>query len=156
MQNNDVEFINALAEIMQNTGLTHISIKKKDCDIELGREIYAPSMAYIPNHQIPMPMATSQTGAPAISNDDAKAVAKASEGTQVKSPVVGTVFLQPKPGEPPYIKAGDKVQEGQILMIVEAMKVMNPITAPRAGTLKQILVEDADPVQYDQPLAVIL
>ncbi len=150
-QNNDLEFISALADIMQNTGLTKISVKKKECEIEMAREIHAPQMAYSPQPHI---MHHAPVTAPQPAGD-APVVAKTHTGTIVKSPVVGTVYLQPKPGEPAYIKIGDKVTEGQILMIVEAMKVMNPITSAKAGVVMDILVDDTDPVQFDQPLAVI-
>ena len=69
--------------------------------------------------------------------------------------MVGTAYLQPEPGADPFIKVGDKVKAGDTLLIVEAMKVMNPITAPAAGTVKQILIENAQPVEYDQPLVVV-
>jgi acetyl-CoA carboxylase biotin carboxyl carrier protein len=69
--------------------------------------------------------------------------------------MVGTVFLSGEPGAKPFVSAGDKVKEGDTLLIVEAMKVMNPITAPRAGTVRDILVQDAQPVEYDQPLVIV-
>ena len=69
--------------------------------------------------------------------------------------MVGTVYLAPEPGAPDFIKVGDSVKEGQTLVIVEAMKVMNPITADKAGTIKAILVENAQPVEFDQPLVVL-
>ena len=73
----------------------------------------------------------------------------------VKSPMVGTVFLSPEPGAAPFVSPGQAVKEGDTLMIIEAMKVMNPITAPKGGTIKQIMVSDAQPVEFDQPLVVI-
>ncbi|HKR25641.1 MAG TPA: biotin/lipoyl-containing protein, partial [Allosphingosinicella sp.] len=73
----------------------------------------------------------------------------------VKSPMVGTVFLSPEPGAPPFIAAGTRVNEGDTLLIIEAMKVMNPIAAPRSGTVREVLVQDGQPVEYEQPLAVI-
>ena len=76
-------------------------------------------------------------------------------GTPVKSPMVGTAFLSPEPGAKPFVGVGDKVKAGDTLLIVEAMKVMNPITAPHAGTVKQVLVENGQPVEFDQPLLVL-
>ena len=73
----------------------------------------------------------------------------------VKSPMVGTVFLSPEPGAPPFVSPGQTVKEGETLMIIEAMKVMNPITAPKGGTIKQVMVSDAQPVEFDQPLFTI-
>ncbi|MBE7219028.1 MAG: acetyl-CoA carboxylase, biotin carboxyl carrier protein, partial [Caulobacteraceae bacterium] len=76
-------------------------------------------------------------------------------GEMVKSPMVGTVYLQAQPGSPPFAKVGDQVSEGQTLFIVEAMKTMNPIPSPRAGTIKQILISDGQPIEFGEPLAVI-
>src|SRR3546814_2668007 len=73
----------------------------------------------------------------------------------VTAPMVGTVYVASEPGAPPFVKAGDEVHEGQVLLIIEAMKVMNPLAAPRAGTVKQILVTDGQPVEYGEPLLVI-
>jgi acetyl-CoA carboxylase biotin carboxyl carrier protein len=76
-------------------------------------------------------------------------------GTTVKSPMVGTAFLSPEPGAKPFISVGDAVKAGDTLLIVEAMKVMNPITAPSGGVVKRIIVEDAQPVEFDQPLVIV-
>ena len=73
----------------------------------------------------------------------------------IAAPMVGTAYLFPEPGADPYIKVGDKVKAGDTLLVVEAMKVMNPITAPAAGTVQQILIENAQPVEFDQPLVVV-
>ncbi|WP_296596788.1 biotin/lipoyl-containing protein, partial [Phenylobacterium sp.] len=84
----------------------------------------------------------------------AAAPARAS-GDEVKSPMVGTIYLQPNPGAPHFVKVGDTVEAGQTLFIVEAMKTMNPIPAPRAGKIVEILVDDAQPVEFGEPLAII-
>jgi acetyl-CoA carboxylase biotin carboxyl carrier protein len=76
-------------------------------------------------------------------------------GEQVKSPMVGTVYLQPQPGAKRFVSAGESVNAGQTLLIVEAMKTMNPIPAPRAGTIVKVLVEDGQPVEFGEPLVVI-
>ncbi|MDP2213554.1 biotin/lipoyl-containing protein, partial [Phenylobacterium sp.] len=76
-------------------------------------------------------------------------------GDAVNSPMVGTVYLQPQPGSPSFVKVGDTVAAGQTLMIIEAMKTMNPIPAPRAGMVVEILVSDAQPVEFGEPLVVI-
>jgi acetyl-CoA carboxylase biotin carboxyl carrier protein len=84
-----------------------------------------------------------------------EAAPAARKGDEVKSPMVGTVYLQAQPGSPPFIKVGDKVGEGQTLLIVEAMKTMNPIPAPRAGVVVEVLVGDAQPVEFGQPLVIL-
>ena len=76
-------------------------------------------------------------------------------GEQVKSPMVGTIYLRPQPDADPYVRVGDRVQEGQTLLIVEAMKTMNPIPSPREGVILEILVDDAQPVEFGEPLVVI-
>jgi acetyl-CoA carboxylase biotin carboxyl carrier protein len=85
----------------------------------------------------------------------AEAAAPVRSGEVVKSPMVGTVYMQPQPDAPPFIKVGDTVSTGQTLMIVEAMKTMNPIPAPKGGKIVEILVEDAQPVEFGEPLVVI-
>lgn len=82
-------------------------------------------------------------------------VAAANHPGAVKSPMVGTVYLSGEPGAPPFVSVGQQVSAGETLVIVEAMKVMNPITAPKAGTVRQILVMDVQPVEYDQPLVIV-
>jgi acetyl-CoA carboxylase biotin carboxyl carrier protein len=82
-------------------------------------------------------------------------VAAAAHPGAVKSPMVGTVYLSGEPGAAPFVSVGQQVSAGETLVIVEAMKVMNPITAPKAGTVRQILVMDAQPVEYDQPLVIV-
>ena len=85
----------------------------------------------------------------------AAAPAEEVSGETIKSPIVGTAFLSPEPGAEPFVKVGDPVKAGETLLIIEAMKVMNPITAPSGGVIKKILVADAQPVEFDQPLVVL-
>ncbi|MDO8380536.1 acetyl-CoA carboxylase biotin carboxyl carrier protein, partial [Phenylobacterium sp.] len=91
--------------------------------------------------------------APAL--DAAPAAASRAAGDLVKSPMVGTVYMQPSPEAPPFVKVGDTVSAGQTLMIIEAMKTMNPIPATKAGKVVEILVGDGDPVEFGEPLVVI-
>ncbi len=100
----------------------------------------------------PAPVTAATAPAPAA---PAAEQSPASHPGAVKSPMVGTVFLSGEPGAPPFVTAGAQVSEGDTLLIIEAMKVMNPITAPRSGTITQILVLDAQPVEFEQPLAII-
>jgi acetyl-CoA carboxylase biotin carboxyl carrier protein len=87
--------------------------------------------------------------------EDVGAEAEEVAGNSVKSPMVGTAYMSPEPGSKPFIEVGDAVKAGDTLLIVEAMKVMNPITAPEGGVIKKIMVADAQPVEFDQPLVVI-
>ena len=90
-------------------------------------------------------------GAPAADT----AAPKGPQAGAITSPMVGTVYVAPEPGKPPFVKVGDHVQEGDTLLIVEAMKTMNPILSPRSGTVTEVLVHDAEPVEFGQPLLVI-
>jgi acetyl-CoA carboxylase biotin carboxyl carrier protein len=106
----------------------------------------AAPVAAAPAPHAPGPQA--QAAAPAAASAPAR-------GDAVKSPMVGTAYLAPQPGSDPFIKVGDKVTAGQTLLIVEAMKTMNPIPAPRAGTVLEILVADSEPVEFGEPLVVL-
>ena len=104
----------------------------------------------------PAPMHAPAAAAPAPAAPVPENTASAADTAgAIKSPMVGTVYLAPEPGAADFVKVGDSVKEGQTLLIVEAMKVMNPITADKAGTVKAILVENAQPVEFDQPLVVV-
>ena len=139
----DSALLRELAKMLSDNDLTEIEVEDGDRKIKVRRE-GAPVMAYAPALQA----APAATPAPA----DAAPVVPADA---VKSPMVGTVFLSPEPGAAPFISPGQAVKEGDTLMIIEAMKVMNPIIAPKGGTITQIMVSDAQPVEYDQPLIVI-
>jgi acetyl-CoA carboxylase biotin carboxyl carrier protein len=103
----------------------------------------------------PAPAPAAPAAAPAPAPAAAPEQSAASHPGAVKSPMVGTVYLSGEPGSPPFMAVGARVAEGDTLLIIEAMKVMNPIAAPRAGVVRQILVQDAQPVEYEQPLAII-
>ena len=139
----DSALLRELAKMLSDNDLTEIEVEDGDRKIKVRRE-GAPMMAYAPAPQA----APAAAPAPA----DAAPVVPADA---VKSPMVGTVFLSPEPGAAPFISPGQAVKEGDTLMIIEAMKVMNPITAPKSGTIKQVMVSDAQPVEFDQPLVVI-
>ena len=102
--------------------------------------------------QAPAPAAAA---GPAAAAPPAAPAVAAVNGDAIKSPMVGTIYLAAQPGAEPFIKVGDKVNAGQTLMIVEAMKTMNPIPSPKAGTVAQILVTDGQPVEYGEPLVVL-
>lgn len=146
--------IRKLAEILADTNLTEIEYEENGTRIYLSRHpapVNVNTTAYTAAPHMPMvatPNVTSAEAAPG------KIDFTKHNGVQ-KSPMVGTVYLSPAPGEAPFVKVGDSVVVGQVLLIVEAMKVMNPIKATKAGTLTHLLISDASPVEYDQPLVVI-
>ncbi|BBK31046.1 acetyl-CoA carboxylase biotin carboxyl carrier protein [Stella humosa] len=142
----DEELVRTLARLLDETGLTEIEAQAGDARIRIAR---APAAQVI--HAGP---AVAAAPGPVVAAAPA-AVAAADDPGAIKSPMVGTVYLSPQPNAPPFVAAGDRVAAGQTLMIVEAMKVMNPITAPRAGTVRAVLVDDGQPVEFGQPLTIL-
>ena len=147
----DTDLIRQLAEMLSENALSEIEVEDGDRRIVVKRKLSAPAAAYAPAAAPAAPAASAQ---PAASAPAAEAPAGDHPGA-VKSPMVGTVYLAGEPGAKPFVAAGSKVAAGDTLVIIEAMKVMNPITAPKAGTVSQILVQDAQPVEFDQPLVII-
>ena len=152
----DFEEIRKLAELIQETDLNEIEIEEDDfriCVSRGGTSVVQAAVAPAPVVAAPAPAANQAAIAPV----DAQAAAGGFENHPgaVKSPMVGTAYLQPEPDAPSFVKVGDTVKAGDTLMIIEAMKVMNPIKAPSAGTVTQILVDDASPVEFDEVLVVI-
>lgn len=144
----DTKLVRELAELLNDTGLTEIEVEDGDRKIKVARTVQAVAAAPV---TVAAP-AAAPAAAPVIPADAAPAAVPANA---VKSPMVGTAYLTPEPGAAPFVSVGDKVSAGATLLIVEAMKVMNPITAPNGGTVKAILVESGQPVEFDQPLMVI-
>ncbi|WP_303697382.1 acetyl-CoA carboxylase biotin carboxyl carrier protein [Brevundimonas naejangsanensis] len=149
----DAELVRSLADILNDTDLTEIEVERGDLKIKVKREVTVAA-APIQYAAAPAPAAHAAPAAPvSMPSDPATIVARS--GEEVKSPMVGTAYLQPAPGSDPFIKAGDKVKKGQTLLIVEAMKTMNPIQAPRDGVVAEILVGDAQPVEFGEALVVL-
>ncbi len=138
----DGDLVRALAALLEETGLSEIEYAVGERRIRVAR---GTSTAHVVSTTIAAPPAPAAV---------ASAPAAEAAGT-VKSPMVGIVHLSPQPGAPPFVKPGDTVREGQTLFIIEAMKVMNQIPAPKAGKVAQILVANGVPVEYGQPLAVL-
>lgn len=150
----DTKLVRKLADILNATGLTEIEVDHGELHIRVAKNIGGAVMMQAPVAAAPVaapaPAAPAPAAAPA-----APAAAAPAKGDAVKSPMVGTVYLSPQPGQPAFIKVGDKVTAGQTLLIVEAMKTMNPIPSPRAGTVVEILVDDAQPVEFGEALVVL-
>jgi acetyl-CoA carboxylase biotin carboxyl carrier protein len=143
----DARLVRRLAAILNDTGLTEIEVERGDLRIKVARNGGVVPMPTVYSAPAPAPAATG--GAPA------RPAEAEHEGDVVNSPMVGTVYLQPEPGAPPFVRVGDAVSEGQTLLIIEAMKTMNPIPAPRSGRILEMLVADGQPVEFGEPLAVI-
>jgi acetyl-CoA carboxylase biotin carboxyl carrier protein len=144
----DARLVRRLAAILNDTGLTEIEVERGDLRIKVARNGgVTPAPVTYAAAPAPMPAAAGPASRPAEAAEH--------EGDVVNSPMVGTVYLQPEPGTPPFVRVGDMVSEGQTLLIIEAMKTMNPIPAPRAGRIVEMLVADGQPVEFGEPLAVI-
>jgi acetyl-CoA carboxylase biotin carboxyl carrier protein len=149
----DARLVRRLADILTETGLSEIEVEHSGLKIRVAKTLTAAPMQMM--HAAPAPAPAPVAAAAASSSASAEAVPAKVSGDTVKSPMVGSVYLQPEPGAEPFVKVGDTVTAGQTLMIIEAMKTMNPIPAPKAGTIVEILVEDGQPVEFGEPLAVI-
>lgn len=153
----DVTFIKALAELLRENDLSELRVKREygeddSLDVVVARTMTVTQVAPAPVAAVAAPVATApSTPEPvAAASDD-----PASHPGAVTSPMVGTAYLSPEPGAAAFVKVGDTVDEGQTLLIVEAMKTMNHIPAPRAGTVKRILIEDGAPVEFGAPLMIL-
>jgi acetyl-CoA carboxylase biotin carboxyl carrier protein len=140
------DLIRSLANLLNETGLTEIEIEENNKRVRVARSP-APSYA-VPHIHAAVPAAASPAGAPPSSNLE-------NHPGVVTSPMVGTAYRAPEPGAANFVEVGSAVREGQTLLIVEAMKTMNQIAAPRAGTIKSIFVENGQPVEYGEPLMII-
>jgi acetyl-CoA carboxylase biotin carboxyl carrier protein len=141
----DSSVIRELADLLTETGLTEIEIEQGGSRLRVARQV---TSSYVTG----APVAAS---APVAAAPAEAAKPKGPPAGAVPSPMVGTVYSSPEPGKPPFIKVGDKVNEGDTLLIVEAMKTMNPIASPRAGTVTDICVANGEPVEFGQTLVVI-
>ena len=143
----DPKLVRKLADILRETELSEIEVEQGGLKIRVARQLTAATaVSYVAQAA---PAAAPVEAAPTTASVSAAPAADA-----IKSPMVGTVYLSPQPGAAVFIKPGDKVKTGQTLLIIEAMKTMNPIPSPRDGTVAQILVNDAAPVEFGAPLVV--
>jgi acetyl-CoA carboxylase biotin carboxyl carrier protein len=148
----DTALVRELAELLESSHLTEIEVKDGERTIRVARTaaVVATSYAPPPAATAPAPVATAAAPAAAPAGDDWK-----SHAGLVRSPIVGTAYLTPEPGAAPYVSEGATVAAGDTLLIIEAMKVMNPILAPKSGRVAKILIRSEQPVEYDEPLVVI-
>lgn len=142
----DPDLIRRLAELLKETGLGEIEYAEGERRVRVAMPSAAPVATAV------APVVAAPGAAPAPT---AAAAPGGTPAGAVTSPMVGTAYLAPEPNAPPFVKPGDKVREGQTVLIIEAMKVMNPIRAPRAGTVTRVLVANGAPVEYGEPLLVI-
>ncbi len=153
----DVEFIKALSEILRANDLTEIEVSRDygesdSIDVRVAREI---TVQAAPVAVAAAPVVTAAAAAPAAAPAAGQPEDPAQHEGAVTSPMVGTVYLAAEPGKPPFVSVGDKVTEGQTLLIIEAMKTMNQIPSPQAGTVKRVLVDDGSAAEFGTPLVII-
>jgi acetyl-CoA carboxylase biotin carboxyl carrier protein len=141
------DLIRSLANLLNETGLTEIEIEDNNLRVRVARSAPVPTYAISPALP-PAPLAGAPTSLTPASNLE-------NHPGVVTSPMVGTAYRAPEPGAPTFVEVGSVVREGQTLLIIEAMKTMNQIPSPRAGTIKRILVENGQPVEYGEPLMII-
>jgi len=149
----DIDLVRQLAAVLDDTGLSEIEVEDGNRKVRVARTLTAaaaPVAAYAPP-----PIAPAAPAAAAPAAAEVAASAPAASANAVKSPMVGTAYLSAEPGAKPFVAPGQSVKAGDTLLIVEAMKVMNPIVAPAGGTVKAVLVENGQPVEFDQPLVVV-
>ena len=148
----DTEFVRKLAAILEETKLGEIELADGERRIRVARPTAPVAQAPVVMASPPAAMAAPVAAAgatPAVASDLSK------HPGAVKSPMVGTAYLAPEPGKPNFVSVGDKVAAGQTLLIIEAMKTFNPIKAPKAGTVVQVLIENARPVEFGEPLMIV-
>lgn len=154
----DVAFIQALAELLDANDLTELEVKREYGESDRLNVRVSKAKEVVQTVAAPAP-AVAAAPAPAAAAPAAEAAAApadpASDPNAVPSPMVGTAYLAAEPGADPFVKVGDKVSEGQTLLIVEAMKTMNHIPSPKSGTVKRVLVDDGTPVEFGAPLMII-
>lgn len=155
----DTEMIRDLALLIAETDLSEIEVSQGDLKIRVARNVTITAPVHIAPAAAPVMAAPAAVAAPVAAAPASEAAGGAVDYAKhpgvVKSPMVGTAYRAPEPGAPNFVSVGDKVREGQTLLIIEAMKTMNQISAPRAGTVTAIIFDDAQPVEYGQPLVVI-
>lgn len=147
----EARLIRDLAGILEETGLTEIEIEKAGLRVRVARTVSVSAVAA----PAPVHMSAPPVQAPAPAAGSAKPAESGAPAGVVTSPMVGTAYLAPSPGAAAFVKVGDTVKEGQTLLIIEAMKTMNQIPAPRAGRVTKVIVNDGQPIEYGEPMMII-
>lgn len=150
----DLDYIRRMAELLKETDLAELAVRRIYSDGERLSVRLSRHGARGPT-EVTISSPAAEPFATELPPAGGEAPAPAANGQAVTSPMVGTAYLAPEPGNPPFVSVGGTVKEGQTLLIVEAMKTLNPIPSPRSGTVEQILVENGEPVEYGTPLVVI-
>ncbi len=149
----DIRKIKKLIELVEESGISELEISEGEESVRISRSIPATNYsAPVQNIQIPQPAPAVVAVAPTV---EAEVIADTNSGTTIKSPMVGTFYRTPSPESKAFVEVGQSVNVGDVLCIVEAMKMMNQIESEKAGTIKAILVENGQPVEFDQPLFII-
>lgn len=158
----DIRKVKKLIELLEESGIGEIEIKEGEESVRISRGVSgtpaAPSYAPAPPPPVMAPAAPAPAAAPASAPAaaDPEPSAPATSGHIVKSPMVGTFYRSPSPSSPSFVEVGKTVKEGDVLCIVEAMKMMNQIEADKSGTIEAVMVENGEPVEFDQPLFSII
>src|SRR3989344_1709171 len=151
----DIRKVKKLIELLEESGIDELEIKEGEESVRISRHSKTPAQHfYAPQMQAPAPAAAAPVAAAPVAA--AEPAAPKLNGFVAKSPMVGTFYRTPAPGSPAFVEVGKTVKEGDTICIVEAMKMMNHITAEKAGVIESILVENGQPVEYDQPLFTIV
>ena len=152
----DIRKVKKLIELLEESGIAEIEINEGEESVRISRySTSAPAPVAAPAQQFAPPPAPAAGAAPAAAADDSSDDSSAISGHTVNAPMVGTFYSAPSPGAPDFVKVGDHVKEGDTICIIEAMKILNQIEADKSGTVKAVLVDNAQPVEFGQPLVVI-
>ena len=146
----DIRKVKKLIELLEESGIAEIEIKEGEESVRISRNIANAAVAPV-QYAAPAPVAAAPAAAPDVGASEPSIVS----GHQVKSPMVGTYYEAPSPGASPFAEVGKQVKEGDVLCIIEAMKMLNQIESDKSGTVKAVLAENGEPVEFDQPLFVI-
>lgn len=153
--NMTLEEIGTLAAALEKNNLERIKIKNGDCEVVIEAKRKCTAVPMMPPMSAPMQPTVNVTAAAATEISSKPETEKAFDGNVVKSPIVGTYYSSPSPDKPPFVKVGDKVKKGDVIMIIESMKLMNEVQSEFDGVVSEILIENAQAVEFDQPIMII-